>query len=282
MSNKHSESKNEIPQEMKVLNILIKEGYEKILTDYLKIEKTLNSLNKDIPIKIKDSFSNIINQIENMQKYFKNYINSINNSISSLLSNLNLENINLEINSSVKQSYSQICDEFCKIETITKEVISNKEKLKNQRKNRIKLLERRLQSYCDEINNFDFSKNKIIVLRLRTYAENNQFDVIENLINNSSLKILNLTLLNLTELYFDYKKYDKAVEYIKLITEPDYFEYKIDMLKYMNKYEDALFCIISDKKSERKELHFRLIYLVNYMIYFLHFLSFLHKLHLLF
>jgi hypothetical protein len=75
MSNKHSESKNEIPQEMKVLNILIKEGYEKILTDYLKIETTLNSLNKDIPIKIKDSFSNIINQIENMQKYFKNYIN---------------------------------------------------------------------------------------------------------------------------------------------------------------------------------------------------------------
>jgi len=105
----------------------------------------------------------------------------------------------------------------------------------------------------EEINNFDFSKNKIIVLRLRTYAENNQFDVIENLINNSSLKKLNLTPLNLAELYFDYKKYDKAVEYIKLINEPDYFEYKIDMLKYMNKYEDALFCIISDKKCERKE-----------------------------
>ena len=158
MSNKHSDSKKEIPQEIEVLNILIKEGYEKIITDYLKIEKTLNILNKDIPIKIKDSFSNIIIQIENMQKYFKSYINSINNSISSLLSNLNLENINLEINSSVKQSYSQICDEFCKIESITKEVISNKEKLKNQRKNRIKLLEKRLQSYCDEINNFDFSK----------------------------------------------------------------------------------------------------------------------------
>jgi hypothetical protein len=25
------------------------------------------------------------------------------------------------------------------------------------------------------------------------------------------------------------------------------------MLKYMNKYEDALFCIISDKKCDRKD-----------------------------
>ena len=38
-----------------------------------------------------------------------------------------------------------------------------------------------------------------------------------------------------------------------LITEPDFFEYRIDMLKFINKYEDALFCIIiSDKKCERK------------------------------
>ncbi len=105
----------------------------------------------------------------------------------------------------------------------------------------------------DEAANFDFSKNKLILLRLRTYVEMDQFNAIDNVINNSSLKKLNLTPLNLAELYFDYKKYDKAVEYIKLINEPDYFEYKIDMLKYMNKYEDALFCIISDKKCDRKD-----------------------------
>jgi hypothetical protein len=39
--------------------------------------------------------------------------------------------------------------------------------------------------------------------------------------------------LHFAELYMDNKMYEKAVEYIKKITEEDYFDYKLAMLKYM-------------------------------------------------
>ena len=101
---------------------------------------------------------------------------------------------------------------------------------------------------------YDISPKKYMILRLRAYAEMNRFDAIDNVLKGNTLKKLNLTPLNLAELYVDYKKYDKAVEYIKQITESDYFDYKIEMLKYMEKYSDALECIISDKDCDRKDM----------------------------
>ena len=101
---------------------------------------------------------------------------------------------------------------------------------------------------------YDISPKKYMILRLRAYAGMNRFDAIDNVLKGNTLKKLNLTPLNLAELYVDYKKYDKAVEYIKQITESDYFDYKIEMLKYMEKYADALECIISDKDCDRKDM----------------------------
>ena len=40
------------------------------------------------------------------------------------------------------------------------------------------------------------------------------------------------------------------MEYIKQINDADYFDYKIDMMLFMEKYEDALEVIISDKYKE--------------------------------
>ena len=109
--------------------------------------------------------------------------------------------------------------------------------------------------YAEEENKtYDISPKKYMILRLRTYAEMNKFDAIDNVLNGTTLKKLNLTPLNMAELYVDYKKYDKAVEYIKQINEPDYFDYKIEMLKYMEKYADALECIITDKDCDRKDI----------------------------
>ena len=105
-----------------------------------------------------------------------------------------------------------------------------------------------------KIKTYDISPKKYMILRLRTYAEMNKFDAIDNVLNGTTLKKLNLTPLNMAELYVDYKKYDKAVEYIKQINEPDYFDYKIEMLKYMEKYADALECIITDKDCDRKDM----------------------------
>lgn len=98
--------------------------------------------------------------------------------------------------------------------------------------------------------NFELSTKKLSLLRMKTYAENGNFSDIENTITKVTLKKLGLTPLNIAEIYFEYKQYDKAVEYIKQITEADYFDYKIDMLQFMEKYEDALEIIISDKNKD--------------------------------
>jgi hypothetical protein len=102
--------------------------------------------------------------------------------------------------------------------------------------------------------NFDLSNKKLTLLKFRTYAENGKFDDIENLITKLTLKKLGLSPLNIAEIYLEYNKYDKAVEYIKQIVDADYFDYKIDMLQYMEKYDDALEAIISDKNKDAEKM----------------------------
>ena len=62
---------------------------------------------------------------------------------------------------------------------------------------------------------------------------------------------MGLSPLLVAELFMEYKEYDKAVEYIKQIKEGQFFNYKIDMLKHMEKYVDALEAIISDKDYDK-------------------------------
>jgi hypothetical protein len=102
--------------------------------------------------------------------------------------------------------------------------------------------------------NFDLGSKKLTLLKFRTFAERGQFDEIENLINRLTLKKLGLTPLNIAEIYMEYNRYDKAVEYIKQIFDNEYFDYKVDMLQYMEKYEDALEVIISDKNKDPEKM----------------------------
>ena len=102
--------------------------------------------------------------------------------------------------------------------------------------------------------NFDLADKKLTLLKFRTYAEKGKFDEIENLINKLTLKRLGLTPLNIAEIYLENNKNDKAVEYIKQIVDNDYFDYKVDMLQYMEKYEDALEVIISDKNKDAEKM----------------------------
>ena len=102
--------------------------------------------------------------------------------------------------------------------------------------------------------NFDLNPKKLTLLKLRTMAEQGQFDEIENLINKNTLKKLGLTPLNVAEIYMEYNNYDKAVEYVRQIFDNDYFDYKVDMLQYMEKYEDALEVIISDKNKDPEKM----------------------------
>ena len=99
--------------------------------------------------------------------------------------------------------------------------------------------------------NYELNPKKMAIMKIRAMAENGNIDKVETLIKGSSLKKLNLTPLNVAELYFDYKKYDLAVEYIKQINNINYFDYKVDMLIHMEKYEDALDIVISSKNADR-------------------------------
>ena len=100
-------------------------------------------------------------------------------------------------------------------------------------------------------NYFELNNKKMTLIRFKTLAENNKIELIEDIIKNSSLKKLGITAKNMAEFYFDFKKYDLATKYIKLITHYEYFDYKIEMLKYMEKYEDALEVGISSKNLDK-------------------------------
>jgi hypothetical protein len=68
-------------------------------------------------------------------------------------------------------------------------------------------------------------------MRLKTYAENGQQEAIKLLASN--MKTSNLSYLNFSELCVEYKFNDLAAEFIKKITEEDYFDYRIDMLRFI-------------------------------------------------
>ena len=98
---------------------------------------------------------------------------------------------------------------------------------------------------------FEMGNKKLSYLRLKGFAEKGQFNLIEDAIKKYTLKKMGLSPLNVAEIYFEAKEYDKAVEYIKQIKDGQFYHYKIELLKYMDKYVDALEVIISDRESDK-------------------------------
>ena len=98
---------------------------------------------------------------------------------------------------------------------------------------------------------FELSSKKMTLMRFSSLAENGKIVLIEDIIKNSSLKKLSITPINMADFYFEFKNYDLATKYVKLITHQEYFDYKIEMLKYMEKYEDLLEVAISSKNLDK-------------------------------
>ena len=78
-------------------------------------------------------------------------------------------------------------------------------------------------------------------------------EAIDSQIEKNSLKKLGLTPMNIGEIYYDYKMYDKATEYLMQVKDSGYSLYIIDLLKSMNKYKEALEVVFWDKTIEQKE-----------------------------
>ena len=92
------------------------------------------------------------------------------------------------------------------------------------------------------------------VVKLRSYLELKRPDAIESQLQKTSLKKMGLTPMHLGEMFFDYKYYDKAAEYLMQVKDPFYFSYVIDILKSMEKYKEALEYIIASKDIDDKQI----------------------------
>ena len=95
---------------------------------------------------------------------------------------------------------------------------------------------------------FNFSSEGMSILRCMTYGEMNAVAGIDALLKkvNNNPKKLSLSYLNLGEIYFKFHNYDRAA------ADSCYLDYKIEMLKLMDKYDIALEVIIADKNATNK------------------------------
>ena len=113
---------------------------------------------------------------------------------------------------------------------------------------------------------FNISHKKINILKVRTFAEMRQIQDILAISNDpSKVKKAQLSYVNLAEIFLELKERERAAEVIKQITELDYFDYKIEMLKSIEKYQEALEIVIKEKgvDIEKKEMLVRELIMRN-------------------
>ena len=111
------------------------------------------------------------------------------------------------------------------------------------------------QYIFDDVTRLDKIYNFDRVIFLGDYVDDWMTD------NNDSLKTLNkvielkksnLTYLNLAEVFMDMDDKNRAADAIQKITDKDYFEYKIELLKYLDRLPEALEAIISNKDCDNQ------------------------------
>ena len=90
------------------------------------------------------------------------------------------------------------------------------------------------------------------LLKFRTYLEMKRPDLIEAQLQKTSLKKLGLNPIHLAEIYYDYKQYDKAAQFLIQVKDPSYFSFVTDLFKNMKKYKEWLEFVISNKNIEDK------------------------------
>jgi len=138
---------------------IIKDGWDILSSEFDIIVNNVKSFNDSLDENRKKNFKVIISSLEKFKDNFKNVIFNISLTIGNTSSispskTKNEENLNL----SVKNSYDNIYNEFLEIESLTKNIIQNQEKLEKNRYKHFEKIENKLQGYLDEINKFDYEK----------------------------------------------------------------------------------------------------------------------------
>ena len=167
-------------------------------------------------------------------KFYKNYLDNLSNEI-----NFKLDIMNVESKETFSLRTSQdISFDISLYDTYKYAIRSeNYEWLENKNKK------------------FNLSHEGMNIMRCISYCESGKIIGVDNLLKkyNNNIKKLGLSYLNLAEIYFKFKEYKKAEENIKLINDTFYLDYKVDMLKFMDKYETALEIVIANKNNINRQ-----------------------------
>ena len=158
---------------------IIKDGWDVLSSEFDIIVNNAKSFNDTLDENRKKNFKSIIASLEKFKDNFKNVIFNISLTIGNTSSNSpskekNEENVNL----SVKNSYDNIYNEFLSIETLTKNMIQNQDKLEKNRNKHFENIEKKLQGYLEEINNFDYEK---INENLNIFDKSDDLDINEKI-----------------------------------------------------------------------------------------------------
>ena len=138
---------------------IIKDGWDVLSSEFDIIVNNAKSFNDTLDENRKKNFKSIIASLEKFKDDFKNVIFNISLTIGNTTSNSpSKEKSEENVNLSVKNSYDNIYNEFLSIETLTKNMIQNQDKLEKNRNKHFENIEKKLQGYLEEINNFDYEK----------------------------------------------------------------------------------------------------------------------------
>ena len=198
-----------------------------VISDLNKRKEYLNKARKCL--KLIDSSKN--SKIET--KFYKSYIDTLETNLKMKTNSENMQTIlkknsELSFDSSIYDTYKIILNEM------------DDEKGTS------------LEKYKDKY--FGFSQEGMNMMKLMMFCENNRYNEMSLILKkyNNSNKKFSLTSLNVADIYFKFQKYEKAIEYIKNISDPIYINYIINMLVYTDNYEIALDFIFSEKKIKNK------------------------------
>ena len=192
---------------------IIKNGWDILSSEFDIIVNNVKSFNDSLDENKKKNFKAIISSLEKFKDNFKNVIFNISLTIGNTSSNSpskikSEENVGL----SVKNSYDNIYNEFLEIESLTKNMIQNQDKLEKNRINHFENIEKKLQGYLEEINNFDYEK---INENYDLFDSSNDLDINEkiNLIlqKNNEVEKYNINEFNYMDSGIDYTGEEKEI-----------------------------------------------------------------------
>ena len=191
---------------------------------YIKLGKLYQSQESKEKMSI---INEIKEELKNIEPKYKKYIESLENSLNFKLSCIK-ENI----------------IEYTEIEPFKKTVYDCY--LNGIEKDKFSLIE-------GQNKYLGYSTKKLNIIRFRSFLEMKKPEVIDSKLEKTSLKKLGLTPMDMGEIYYDYKMYDKATEYLIQVKDRGYSLYVINLLESMNKYEEALDVIMWDETILNKE-----------------------------